>query len=79
MKDGIVEVIRTTPLGLLTGRDYYMAQALVQVDDNLQFRLNGIIRSYNAVYPVSVIADFEATRLPGRFVYESGDEEEDKA
>ena len=74
LQDGILEVIRTTPLGLVTGRDYYMAQARVQVDDGLKFELNGIIRSYNALYPVMVIADFVATRRPGRFVREADDE-----
>lgn len=68
LKDGMLEVIRTTPLGLVTGRDYYMAQARVDVNKDLQFELNGIIRSYNAIYPVMVIADFVATRLPGRFI-----------
>ena len=68
LKDGLLEVIRTTPLGLVTGRDYYMAQARAGVDDKLRFTLSGIIRSYNALQPVSVIADFEATRRAGRFV-----------
>ena len=76
LKDGIIEVIRSTPLGIVTGRDYYMARAAVQVDDQLQFQLTGIIRSYNALFPVMVIADFEATRMPGRFVRNT-DEEED--
>ena len=42
----------------------------------LQFTLKGIIRSYNAIYPVMVIADFEATRLPGRFVRDVDDDDE---
>ena len=57
----VLEVIRTTPLGLVTGRDYYMASARVEVTDDLQFELTGIIRSYNALYPVMVIA---GPRLP---------------
>ena len=76
LKDGILEVIRTTPLMLVTGRDYYMMQARVEVDDKLQFRLGGIIRSYNALQPVMVIADFEANRLPGRFVRDTDDDDE---
>lgn len=67
-QDGLLEVIRTTPLGLVTGRDYYMSQARVAVGDDLKFELKGIIRSYNALQPVMVIADFVATRRPGRFV-----------
>lgn len=76
LKDGIMEVIRTTPLGLLTGRDYYMANAQALVNGQLQFELKGIIRSYNAVYPVMVIADFTATRRPGRFVRDVDDDDE---
>ena len=76
LKDGLLEVIRTTPLGLVTGRDYYMAEARAGVDDKLQFTLRGIIRSYNALYPVMVIADFEATRRPGRFVRDVDDDDE---
>lgn len=73
LKDGLLEVIRTTSgnfpgLSLVTGRDYYMAAATVDVNEELQFKLSGIIRSYNAIYPVAVIADFKATRRPGRFV-----------
>ena len=75
LKDGLLEVIRSTPLGLVTGRDYYMAEARAGVDDKLQFTLKGIIRSYNAVYPVMVIADFEATRRPGRFVRDVEDDD----
>ena len=52
----VLEVIRTTPLGLVTGRDYYMASTQVEVADDLQFQLSGIIRSYNALFPVVVIA-----------------------
>ena len=76
LKDGLLEVIRSTLLGLVTGRDYYMAEARAGVDEKLQFKLNGIIRSYNAIYPVMVIADFEATRRPGRFVRDVEDDEE---
>ena len=70
--------VATTPLGLATGRDYYMAQARAGVDEKLQFTLSGIIRSYNALYPVMVIADFVATRRPGRFVRDV-EEDEDEA
>ena len=59
----------------MTGRDYYMAQARAGVDEKLQFTLSGIIRSYNALYPVMVIADFEAKRRPGRFIKEEPTEE----
>jgi|EP00900_Chrysochromulina_parva_P000830 hypothetical protein len=79
LKDGIIEVIRSTPLGLLTGRDYYMAGAALKVNDKLQFTLEGIIRSYNAIFPVMVIADFKATRLPGRFVRNEEEEPTDKS
>ena len=51
-----------------------MAEARAGVDEKLQFTLSGIIRSYNAVYPVMVIADFEAKRRPGRFVREVEDD-----
>lgn len=78
LKDGLVEIIRKTPLGLVTGRDYYMANAGVSVNADLQFELKGIIRSYNALYPVMVIADFVATRRPGRFVRDV-EEDEDEA
>jgi len=78
LKDGILEVIRSTPLGLVTGRDYYMAASVVKVDEQLQFTLEGIIRSYNALFPVMVIADFAATRAPGRFVMDYGEDEEKK-
>ena len=57
-----LEVIRTTPLGLVTGRDYYMSIVKAKTNAELQFELQGIIRSYNALYPVTVIADFVATR-----------------
>jgi len=68
LTDSTLEVIRKTPLGLVTGRDYYMAVAQASVNDKLQFEVKGIIRSYNAVYPVAVVADFVAERQPGRFV-----------
>jgi hypothetical protein len=78
LKDGLLEVTRTTPLGLVTGRDYYMASADVNVNDQLQFKLEGIIRSYNALYPVMVIADFVASRRAGRFVKDISDDDDDK-
>lgn len=64
------QVIRTSPLGLVTGRDYYMTSARAEVTEKLQFAVRGVIRSYNVFYPVAVIADFVAVRLPGRFVLE---------
>jgi hypothetical protein len=64
------QVIRTSPLGLVTGRDYYMTSARAEVTPKLQFAVRGVIRSYNVFYPVAVIADFVAVRLPGRFVLE---------
>jgi len=76
LQETVLEVIRTTPLGLVTGRDYYMMAAQAEVTDNLQFELNGVIRSYNALYPVSVIADFVAVRQPGRFIRDSSDDDE---
>ena len=75
LNDGLLEVIRSTPLGLVTGRDYYMMEAKAGVDEKLQFTLQGIIRSYNALYPVMVIADFEATRQPGRFIRDVEEDE----
>jgi hypothetical protein len=66
----VLEIIRTTPAGLVTGRDYYMSDARAEVTSTLQFALRGVIRSFNALYPVAVIADFVAVRLPGRFVRE---------
>eukprot|EP00308_Calcidiscus_leptoporus_P013736 CAMPEP_0119379856 /NCGR_PEP_ID=MMETSP1334-20130426/54352_1 /TAXON_ID=127549 /ORGANISM="Calcidiscus leptoporus, Strain RCC1130" /LENGTH=222 /DNA_ID=CAMNT_0007399483 /DNA_START=9 /DNA_END=677 /DNA_ORIENTATION=- len=63
-----IEVIRSTPLGIATGRDYYMSSARAEVSKQLQFAVRGVIRSYNAVYPVAVVADFVAVRMPGRFV-----------
>ncbi|KAL1522607.1 hypothetical protein AB1Y20_017590 [Prymnesium parvum] len=74
--DTTLEVIRTTPLGLVTGRDYYMSYARATVNDKLQFVIRGIIRSYNALYPVAVVADFEAVRQPGRFVRNTDEDEE---
>ena len=53
-----------------------MSAATVDVDDKLQFKLSGIIRSYNALYPTMVIADFKATRRPGRFVRDIEEDEE---
>ena len=83
LQDGLLEVIRTTSgnlpgLSLVTGRDYYMAAATVDVNDELQFQLSGVIRSYNALYPVMVIADFSATRRPGRFVKDIQDDDDDE-
>lgn len=76
LKEGLLEVIRTTPLGLVTGRDYYMATAeITGVDAKLRLQIEGIIRSYNALYPVGVVADFVGTRAPGRFAFVSDDEE----
>ena len=72
-----LEVIRTTPLGLVTGRDYYMSIVQAQVTEDLQFELEGITRSYNWLYPVAVVADWKAKRLPGRFAMVSDDDEED--
>ncbi|KAL3900961.1 MAG: hypothetical protein SGPRY_012362 [Prymnesium sp.] len=71
--DTTLEVIRTTPLGLVTGRDYYMSYSTATVNEQLQFEIQGIIRSFNALYPVAVVADFVATRQPGRFVRNSDD------
>lgn len=68
LRDGILEVIRTTPLGLVTGRDYYMSTASAVVGNDLKMTVTGIIRSYNVLFPVAVVADYEAKRLPGRFV-----------
>ena len=78
LKDGLLEVIRTTPFGLVTGRDYYMATAEAGVNDSLQFEIDGIIRSYNVLFPVAVVADFVATRAPGRFVRDVEEEEADE-
>ena len=75
LTEGTLEVIRRTPLGLVTGRDYYMSKALARVDEQLQFEVKGIIRSYNALYPVAVVADFVAVRQPGRFVMNTDDDE----
>lgn len=80
LRENLLEVIRTTSgnfpgLSLLFGRDYYMSAATIDVDDKLQFKLSGIVRSYNAVYPTTVVADFKATRRPGRFVRDVEDDE----
>mmetsp|Transcript_25029 Transcript_25029/g.83222 ORF Transcript_25029/g.83222 Transcript_25029/m.83222 type:complete len:245 (-) Transcript_25029:256-990(-) len=69
-----LEIIRTTPLGLVSGRDYYMSNALAEVTSGLQLALRGVIRSYNAIYPVAVVADFVAVRQSGRFVRDSGED-----
>lgn len=71
-----LEVIRTTPLGLLTGRDYYMSIVRARVTEDLQFEVQGITRSYNAAFPVMVIADWTAKRLPGRFARDTGDDDD---
>ena len=49
-----LEVIRTTPLGLLTGRDYYMSIVRARVTDDLQFEVQGITRSYDRMAKVAV-------------------------
>eukprot|EP00965_Chrysotila_dentata_P014107 468007-Pleurochrysis_carterae.AAC.3 len=67
------QVIRTTPLGILTGRDYYMIPARAEVTKTLQFGVRGVIRSYNAFYPVAVVADFAAVRQKGRFKFDVPD------
>lgn len=74
--DTTIEVIRTTPLGLITGRDYYMTYAQATVNEKLQFVITGIIRSYNVLFPVAVVADFVAVRQPGRFIRDTGDDDE---
>ena len=75
LRGDMLEVIRTTPLGLVTGRDYYMSIVKAKTNAELQFELQGIIRSYNALYPVTVIADFVATRQAGRFERNDDDDE----
>lgn len=77
LTDSTLEVIRTTPLGLVTGRDYYMSVAQATINEKLQFELRGVIRSYNALYPVAVVADFVAERQPGRFVRNTDDDEKE--
>jgi len=72
-----LEVIRTTPLGLITGRDYYMSIVRARVTEDLQFEVQGITRSYNAAFPVAVVADWTAKRLPGRFARDTGDDDDD--
>jgi len=76
LQENMLEVIRTTPLGLVTGRDYYMSSAKANINGQLQFEVKGIIRSYNALYPVAVVADFVAERQSGRFVRNTDDDEE---
>ena len=55
----------------------YHRMSIVKAKTNaeLQFELQGIIRSYNALYPVTVIADFVATRQAGRFERNDDDDE----
>lgn len=76
-----LEVKRTTGfdipgLRLPFGRDVWGADARIDLDDKLNFRLSGIIMSYNALYPASLIADWNATRLPGRFIRDTKDDDE---
>ena len=71
------QVIRTTPLGLVTGRDYYMSIVKAKVTEDLQFEIAGITRSYNWLFPVAVVADWTAKRLPGRFAMVSDDDDDD--
>jgi len=77
LRDSTLEVIRTTPLGLVTGRDYYMSIVQAQVTEDLQFEIVGITRSYNWLFPVAVVADWTAKRLPGRFAISTDDDDDD--
>jgi len=77
LREEVLEVIRTTPLGLVTGRDYYMAIVQAQVTEDLQFEIVGITRSYNWLFPVAVVADWRAKRLPGRFAMSTDDDDDD--
>ena len=74
LRDELLEVVRTTPLGVVTGRDYYMADARAETTGKLQFALRGVIRSFNALYPVAVVADFLAVKMPGRFLINDDEE-----
>ena len=65
------------PLLSNISRAHCTAQARAGVSSELQFEINGVIRSYNALYPVMVIADFEAKRRPGRFVKDIADDDEE--
>jgi hypothetical protein len=77
----MLEIKRTTGfdipgIRLPFGRDVWGADAIIDLDEQLNFRLSGFLMSYNAVYPASVIADWNATRLPGRFIRDiKGDDE----
>ena len=53
-----------------------MSVAQAAVNDKLQFEIKGIIRSFNALFPVAVVADFVAVRQPGRFVRNEDEDEE---
>ena len=48
-----------------------------QVTEDLQFEIAGITRSYNWLFPVAVVADWTAKRLPGRFAMVSDDDDDD--
>ena len=52
------------------------SQIQAAVNDKLQFEIKGIIRSFNALFPVAVVADFVAVRQPGRFVRNEDEDEE---
>ena len=45
--------------------------------EDLQFEIAGITRSYNWLFPVAVVADWTAKRLPGRFAMVSDDDDDD--
>ena len=44
---------------------------------DLQFEIEGITRSFNWLFPVAVIADWKARRLPGRFAAADDDDDDD--
>jgi hypothetical protein len=48
-----------------------------QVTEDLQFEIVGITRSYNWLFPVAVVADWRAKRLPGRFAMSTDDDDDD--
>lgn len=70
----ILAVTRSTPLNLITGKDVYKTQITADVNDKLEFILSGEILSYNARDPAQVIAEWEAVRLPGKFVMETDED-----
>jgi hypothetical protein len=77
-----LEVKRTTGfdipgLRLPFGRDVWGADGRIKLDEKLQFTLSGIIMSYNAIYPAMIIADWNATRQPGRFIRDTGDDDDE--